>query len=241
VFAEFKDKREKTPEIVKEWKKNGRRWKEERNMFRAIMGAEEEKEIGPIKSLKMPKYEPGKVGNILPTACDYKLPEDHVKTFTERKKRRKERRTSRTSGIVSAAKSIKHTKVIPKPSGPLREHTKPSPLSKEEIEAIIAQTKTVPKPTARPINNSPKKKKKYQGSKSCLKSKLSVNLLREGKLLKKHTEQLRKKTGRIGPTVQKQSLDVEAPAGKYSKTMAEYRAREKTRRAKVRLQRSRRR
>jgi len=209
-------------------------------MFRAIMGAEEEKEIGPIKSLKMPKYEPGKVGNILPTACDYKLPEDHVKSYTERKKKRKERRTSQTSGIVSAAKSIKRTKVIPKPSGPLREHTKPSPLSKEEIEAIIVQTKTVPKPTARPINNSPKKKKD-QGSKSCLKSKFSVNLLREGKLLKKHNEQLRKKTGRIGLTVQKQTLDVGAPPVKYSSTMAEYRAREKTRRAKAKKQRSRKR
>lgn len=179
----------------------------------------------------------------MPTACDYKLPEDHVRTFTERKKRSKERRTSRTSGIVSEAKSIKHTKLVPKPSGPLREHTKATPLSKEEIEAIIVQTKTVPKPTARPINNSPKKKKRKtdQGAKDRLKSKLSVNLLREGKLLKKHNEQLRKKTGRIGPTVQKKPLDVEAPGEKYSTTMAEYRAREKTRRAKGRLQRSRKR
>jgi len=167
-----------------------------------------------------------------------KVSEDHIKTFTARKKRRKERRTSQTPGIVSASKSTKQTKVIPKPAGPLREHTKPSPLRKEEIEAIIVQTKTVPKPTARPINNSPKKKKKYQRSKSCLKSKLSVNLLREGKLLKKHNEQLRKKTGRRGPTVQKQPLDVDAPGEKYSTTMAEYRAREKTRRAKARLQRS---
>merc|ERR1719204_1281254 len=49
VFAEFKDKRAETPEIVKEWKKHGRRWRAERNMFREIMGAEEEKDVGPIK------------------------------------------------------------------------------------------------------------------------------------------------------------------------------------------------
>jgi len=208
-------------------------------MFRRIMGAEEEKEVGPIKSLKIPKYEPGQIGNILPTACDYKLPEDHVKTFVERKKRSKERRTSRASGKDSAGRSIKQTKVLPKPSGPLREHTEPTQLSKKEIEAIIEETKSVPKPTISPVNNSPKKvKKKDHGSKSCSNRKVSVNLLRERKLLKKHNELVRKKTGRIGPTFEKLPLDLEASAVKYSTTMEEYRAREKTRRMQVRLQRS---
>lgn len=241
VFAEFKDNRTETPEIVKEWKKHGRRWKTERNMFREIMGAEEEKEVGPIKSLKMPKLKPGQVGKILPTACDYKLPEDHVKTFVQKKKRKKERRNSRTG---SAGRLIKDRKapIIPEPSRPLREHTLPSQLSMKEIAAVIEKTKHVPKPTASPINNSPRKEtKKHQASKNSSNRKVNINALRESKLLKAHNEQLKKKTGRVGPTVQKLPADVGVPAVKYSTTMDEYRAREKSRRAQARLRRSKRR
>jgi len=242
VFAEFKDKRSKTPEIVKEWKKHGRRWRKERNMFREVMGAEEVKEVGPIKSLKVPKLKPGQVGNVLPTACDYKLPEDHVKTFVEKKKRKKERRTPRTSVNGSAGRSIKQAKasIIPKPAGPLREHTVPSHINLKEIAAVIKETKTVPKATTPPVIHSPRKEtKKHQVSKSSSNSKVNINALRESKLLKVHNQQLRKKTGRVGPTVQKLPVDAGVPVVKYSTTMDEYRAREKKRRAQARRSRRR--
>jgi len=238
VFAEFKDKRSKTPEIVKEWKKHGRRWRAERNMFREIMGAEEEKEVGPIKSLKTPKIEPKPVGNIVATSCDYKLPEDHVKKFVEPKKKKKKVRTPRPSRNDSGGRSIKKTKALPKPSGPLREHSTPVILSKEEIAAIKKKTENVLKPTTTPVFHSPKLvKMKGQGSKSCSNGKVSVNALRESKLLKEHNKQLVKNT-RTGPTVQKLPFDAGAPV-KYSTTMAEYRAREKIRRAKARRSRKR--
>jgi len=207
-------------------------------MFREIMGAEEEKEVGPIKSLKKPKIEPGQVGNIVATSCDYKLPEDHVKKFVERKKKNKKVRTPRPSRNDTVGRSSKQTKVLPKPSAPLREHSQPVILSKEEIAALKEKTNNVPKPTTTPIFHSPKfVKMKGQGSKSRSNGKVSVNALRESKLLKEHNEQLRKNT-RTGPTVQKLKFDAGAPV-KYSTTMEEYRAREKIRRAKARRSRRR--
>merc|ERR1712157_721893 len=35
-FAQYQYNRAKTPEIIKEWKKNGRRWKEESSQLRSI-------------------------------------------------------------------------------------------------------------------------------------------------------------------------------------------------------------
>jgi len=240
VFAEFENNRSATPEIVKEWRKHGRRWRQERSMFRAVMGAEEEKEVGPIKSLKVPKLKPGQVGNILPTSCDYKLPEDHVKTFVEKKKRKKKRRSPRTSVNRSAGRS--KAPIIPEPSGPLREHTVPSYIGIKEIAAICKETKHVSKPKTPPVVNTPQKDtKKHQVAKSSSNRKVNINALRESKLLKAHNQQLKKKIARVGPTVQRLPADVGAPAVKYSTTMDEYRAREKARRAQRKSQRSKRR
>merc|ERR1719204_206460 len=236
VFAEFKDKRSQTPEIVKEWKTHGRRWKQERAMFREIMGADEEKDVGPIKALEAPKIVPGNVGNVLPTACDYKLPEDHVKKFTAPKKKRRSSRSLRLSAATSSGKKVIKPKASSTPR-PLREHTELPKLTKEEIEALkLELAEKEPKPTSSPVFNSPERnlgtRKSKPGKKQAsLKSRSKVNELRERSLLKKHNEQMKKKT----PVVVKQSKqnETEVAGGEkksYSTTTDEYRAREKIRR-----------
>jgi len=126
-FAAFENRRSSTPELVKEWKKHGRRWRKEREQFRSCYGGEDEKEDnlrGQIKSLQRPKHEPGTVGNVIPSDCDYKLPENHQPKFVAPKRKKK------TQGGRSRGEK---KPVVVKPAGKLMKHSKPSCLTKDEV------------------------------------------------------------------------------------------------------------
>jgi len=72
-FAKWEKCRSKTPELVKEWKSRGRRWRDEREQFKTIIGSKETDDSNfraQIKSLSAPAIEVAQVGINKPATCN---------------------------------------------------------------------------------------------------------------------------------------------------------------------------
>jgi len=228
-FAQFANRRAATPEIIKEWKKHGRRWRTERDDFRVVIGSEEPgtDERDQIKSLKAPKIEVGQVGvNVISSSNTAMLRKVKNNEMQLRKDEIKETMTTSTTKIVKPTQSTKSisemesslTKAVDeiKISGPSKVEKKSQPRGRTSNKEN-GPTNGVRKRTSETTKNG----KSTGARKATPLGKQSSN-----KTSSKATNEPKKSSAKMSSKATKTSAKMSSKATK----MAEYREREKLRR-----------